>query len=174
MREKIQQQLGLNISISTIKNRLLENNLFGHITSVKKKKNRINRVNFAKAHLENNVLLPDESKFNRFGSDGKSYVRRNINTEFDPRYTTKTIKHGGGSVVPWPAQSPELNPIDNLWHDVEKRLDRSNATNFNILWTDIQKAWYSIRLKRCQSLIKSKHRRCTAVAKNNEFHTKYR
>lgn len=254
IREQIQEQLGINISTSTIKNRLRENNLFGRIARRKphvSQKNRIIRVNFAKVHLEkplsywNNVLFTDESKFNRFASDGKSYVRRNINTEFDPRYTTKTIKHGGGSVlvwggfswygvgpitriegimdqlayknilmnimlpyaeedmplkwklvqdndpkhtaksvkkwisdnkievVPWPAQSPDLNPIENLWHDVDKRIDRSNATNMNILWTEIQKAWYSIPLERCQSLIQSMHRRFTAVVKNKGFPTQY-
>ena len=70
-------------------------------------------------------------------------------------YTTKTIKHGGGSVVPWPAQSPDSNPIENLWHDVEKRIDRSNARNLNTLWTELQKAWHSILLEICTVVVKN-------------------
>ena len=74
----------------------------------------------------------------------------------------------------WPgARTLALNPIENLWHDVEKRIDRSNGTNFNILGTEIQKAWYPITVERCQSLILSMHSRCTAVAKNNGFPSKY-
>ena len=48
-----------------------------------------------------NVLWTDESKFNWFGSDGKQYVRRSRNQELSPRYTLKTVKHGGGNVIVW-------------------------------------------------------------------------
>ena len=41
------------------------------------------------------------TKVNLFGSDGKSFVRRPANAEFDPRYTKKTVKHGGGSIMLW-------------------------------------------------------------------------
>ena len=47
------------------------------------------------------MLWTDESKFNRFGSDGKQYVRRPQNQELSPRYTLKTVKHGGGNVIVW-------------------------------------------------------------------------
>uniref|UniRef100_A0A1I7XAG9 HTH_Tnp_Tc3_2 domain-containing protein n=1 Tax=Heterorhabditis bacteriophora TaxID=37862 RepID=A0A1I7XAG9_HETBA len=49
------------------------------------------------------VVFSDESKFNRFGSDGKKYVRRRPGEEFMPKYTIPTIKHGGGSVMVWAA-----------------------------------------------------------------------
>uniref|UniRef100_A0A1I7XN50 HTH_Tnp_Tc3_1 domain-containing protein n=1 Tax=Heterorhabditis bacteriophora TaxID=37862 RepID=A0A1I7XN50_HETBA len=45
------------------------------------------------------VAFSDESKFNRFGSDGKKYVRRRPGEEFMPKCTVPTIKHGGGSVM---------------------------------------------------------------------------
>ena len=37
------------------------------------------------------VLWTDESKFNIFGSDGKQFVRRPSNKEFDPHYTKKHL-----------------------------------------------------------------------------------
>ncbi|GJQ71296.1 hypothetical protein Trydic_g11033 [Trypoxylus dichotomus] len=43
----------------------------------------------------------DKYKFNRFGSDGKSYVRRQPNKKFDSRYTKITVKYGGGSIIAW-------------------------------------------------------------------------
>uniref|UniRef100_A0A1I7XEV3 DDE_3 domain-containing protein n=1 Tax=Heterorhabditis bacteriophora TaxID=37862 RepID=A0A1I7XEV3_HETBA len=49
------------------------------------------------------VVFSDESKFNRFGSDGKKYVRRRPGEEFMPKCTIPTIKHGGGSVMVWAA-----------------------------------------------------------------------
>ena len=47
------------------------------------------------------VLWTDESKFNIFESDGKQFVRRPSNKEFDPHYTKKTLKLGGGSIMVW-------------------------------------------------------------------------
>ena len=55
----------------------------------------MNGVNYDKARLEkplsywNIVLYADGSKFNRFGSDKRPYVRRNMKTVFDSRYITK-------------------------------------------------------------------------------------
>uniref|UniRef100_A0A1I7XBN8 HTH_Tnp_Tc3_1 domain-containing protein n=1 Tax=Heterorhabditis bacteriophora TaxID=37862 RepID=A0A1I7XBN8_HETBA len=40
---------------------------------------------------------------NRFGLDGKKYVRRRPGEEFMPQCTIPTIKHGGGSVMVWAA-----------------------------------------------------------------------
>lgn len=48
----------------------------------------------------NNVLWSDEKKVYLFGCDGKAFVRRPRNAEFDPR-CTQTIKHGGGSIMLW-------------------------------------------------------------------------
>ena len=74
----------------------------------------------------------------------------------DPKHTVKSVnKYFSDNkidVVSWPAQSPDLNPIENLWHDVEKRTDRSNAININILWPVIQKPWYSIPLEIADSV----------------------
>jgi len=49
----------------------------------------------------NMIVWSDESKFNVFGSDGKPYVRRPPNKQLDPKYTKKTVKHGGASIMVW-------------------------------------------------------------------------
>ena len=65
-------------------------------------------MNYAKTHLNwpaekwRNVLCSDKSKVILFDGKGtRSYVRRPPNAEFNPKYTTKTIKHGGSSLMVW-------------------------------------------------------------------------
>ncbi|EUC62926.1 transposable element Tcb2 transposase, partial [Rhizoctonia solani AG-3 Rhs1AP] len=47
------------------------------------------------------VIFSDESKFNIFGSDGPLRCWRRPGLALDPRYTRKTVKHGGGSIMVW-------------------------------------------------------------------------
>ena len=110
IKEQIAQNLKLDLSVSTVKSRLIENKLFGRVARKKplvSKRNLVSRLKFAKQHVHKdlsfwqNVLWTDESKFNRFGSDGKQYVRRPQNQELSPRYTLKTVKLGGGNVIVW-------------------------------------------------------------------------
>lgn len=105
---ELKNKLCAPVTSRTIRNRLREAGLMGR--SARKvpllsKKNIKKRLEFAIQHLgrENwrNVLWSDETKINLFGSDGKTFVRRPANSEFNPKYTKKTVKYGGGSMMIW-------------------------------------------------------------------------
>ena len=95
----------------------------------------------------------------------------------DPKHTAKVAKQwfqdNHLSVMDWPPQSPDLNPIENLWEIVNRRINREGVRNKDQLFEQIQKAWATIPQNFIYHLIKSKPRRCKAVIDNKGFATKY-
>jgi len=76
-------------------------------------------------------------------------------------------------VLDWPAQSPDLNPIENLWKVLGERVMSKNPTNTEKLWELLQCEWNKIDVDFCKKLIDSCHRRCSEVIKNKGSFTKY-
>lgn len=76
-------------------------------------------------------------------------------------------------MLDWPAQSPDLNPIENLWHEVEKVIRDQKPNNLQDLWVVAEQAWKAISSDKCAKLVDSMPSRCKAVIANNGFATKY-
>ncbi|CAG8838701.1 26262_t:CDS:2, partial [Racocetra persica] len=58
----------------------------------------------------------------------------------------ETLKKAGISILPWLAQSPDMNPMENMWHEVKRRLHNSpdKPTSIDDLEEKVIAAWYSI------------------------------
>ncbi len=83
----------------------------------------------------------------------------------DPKHTCKKAKNwfqdNGFKVLSWPAQSPDLNPIEHLWYHLKKKLgeyDRSPSGMIE-LWERVEEEWNKIDAVVCQNLIESMPRR---------------
>jgi hypothetical protein len=48
------------------------------------------------------------------------------------------------TVVPWPPQSPDLNPIDNLWSILDRKCNGRKCKNAEELFRDLQNSWRSL------------------------------
>lgn len=121
--------------LQTVRNVIHKFNYYGRVQRRKpfiSEVNRKKRLQFAKTYINEdlefwkNVIFSDESKFNIFGSDGRKYVWRKPNTEFQARHVRPTVKHGGGSVLVWGCMSwngtGNLTYIDNIMN-AEKYVD---------------------------------------------------
>lgn len=79
-------------------------------------------------------------------------------------------------VMTWAAQSPDLNPIENLWSYLKQRLLNdydSPPSNLDVLWHRVQETWYSIPIDYCEKLTRSMGKRLDQVKKAKGLWTKY-
>lgn len=249
------EYFGIRVSVQTVRNALKERGYNGRVARKKpwiSKVNRGKRLAFTKDYFNKdqefwrNVIFTDESKFNLFGSDGRTMVWRQPNMELDSKNTTPTVKHGGGSVMVWgcfsasgvgnlvfiegimnqhvymallkenlkasaqklgiektfafyqdndpkhkawinrmwllyncpkvidtPPQSPDLNPIENLWDELGRRVQKHHVTSKTQLREILQREWNAIEPECCLKLVDSMPKRLRAVQETRGYATKY-
>jgi len=102
----------------------------------------------------------------------------------DPKHTAKVTRaflessnltEVEGRLLYWPAQSPDLNPIEHMWAYLKIQLGKypTRPTSCQELWERISVEWYKIPVEFCRSLIRSMPRRLQAVHNAKGKHTKY-
>ncbi len=89
-----------------------------------------------------------------------------------PAHTAKGTKSWfndhGVTVLDWPANSPDLNPIENLWGIVKRKMRDTRPNNADELKATVKETWASIPPQQCHKLITSMPRRIEAVIKLKE------
>lgn len=76
-------------------------------------------------------------------------------------------------LLPWPARSPDLNPIEQVWIWMDHRLDHHKYSNLAELEAAIQTEWNQIPSEFCTNLIESMPRRISLCIKAKGAHIKY-
>jgi hypothetical protein len=79
------------------------------------------------------------------------------------------------SVLPWPAKSQNLNPIEHVWDLLDRRVGARAIPPRNVreLAGALMEEWGNISQQQLAHLVQSMRRRCTAVLNRAGGHTIY-
>lgn len=98
--------------------------------------------------------------------------------DIDPKHASKLVKKWFDTekiaVLKWPAQSPDLNPIENLWEHLDRKVhELGPIKNANEMFEKLTEAWNAIDRRTIENLKQSMTRRMQAVLNAKGCHTKY-
>ena len=89
----------------------------------------------------------------------------------DPKHTSRIAKEFLDNNVPevmdWPSNSPDLNPIENLWAIVKRNVELRRPKNLSELEHFLGEEWAKIPNSLLINLIDSMPRRCKEVIEKN-------
>ena len=76
---------------------------------------------------------------------------------------------------PQPAKSPDVNPIEHLWDELQRAVDKRDVRplNLNQLGAALTEEWNNIPVERLENLVSSMPRRLQAVINSYGGHTRY-
>ncbi len=117
-----------------------------------------------------NNLLPSVKELKM----GRGWVFQHDN---DPKHTAwatkEWLRKKHFKVLEWPSQSPDLNPIENLWRELKLCVAQRQPQNPKDLEKTCMEEWAKIPAAVCANLVKDYRKRLTSVIVNKSFCTKY-
>ncbi len=117
-----------------------------------------------------NFMLPSADKL--YG-DADFIFQQDLAPAHTAKSTKSWFNDHGVTVLDWPANSPDLNPIENLWGIVKRKMRDTRPNNADDLKATVKETWASIPPQQCHKLITSMPRRIEAVIKAKGAPTKY-
>ncbi|EIE77247.1 hypothetical protein RO3G_07683 [Rhizopus delemar RA 99-880] len=98
----------------------------------------------------------------------------------DPKHRSKSTvqwlqANGVNYIDDWPAQSPDLNPIEHLWHHLKLKLSLydKKAKGVHELWERVEKDWNSFDKEVCRRYIDTMPAHIKAVIDTKGGSTRY-
>ena len=122
-----------------------------------------------RAILDNNLL----QSLNKLGM-GAQWIFQHDN---DPKHTagivTNWLNSNGIQRLKWPPFSPDLNPIEHLWDEIERRMKKEQPKNEKDLKECLTRVWKDIQIMLLKNLVDSVPNRLNEVIRMKGYPTKY-
>lgn len=129
-----------------------------------------NMTGLVQRRLLKQGLLPTARKYY---PSGMWWHLHDNDKKFHSKVVTEWCHEHGVNNMEFPAYSPDLNPIENLWAILKARVENRNPRDVEELKEVILAEWKSIEKDICARLAGSMIRRCQAVIDNEGGRTKY-
>lgn len=95
----------------------------------------------------------------------------------DPKHTSRDIKawlHNNGiSCLDFPPYSPDLNPMENLWNDIARRVEMREGETVEQIQDIVAAEWAATSTDLLTRLTHSMPKRCKLVIEAKGGHTNY-
>lgn len=119
-----------------------------------------------------NAMLP--SMVDLFGNNHNAIFQHDNDPKHTSRATKQFLADQALTVMDWPPQSPDLNPIENLWEILDHHRNQSRRpSGDNQLWQDCKEAWAKITPDLCARIVATMPERMAAVIKSKGCATKW-
>lgn len=89
------------------------------------------------------------------------------------RVTQQFLQRNNINVLPWPSNSPDLNPMEHIWDQLGRSLDRQNLMTVQQMQNALQNAWNNLTQDVIRRYVNSMRRRIRAVIASRGGYTRY-
>ncbi|KAK3529541.1 hypothetical protein QTP70_032062 [Hemibagrus guttatus] len=127
-------------------------------------------VKFPQSEILEHFMLPSADQL---FEDADLIFQQDLAPAHTAKSTKSWLNDYGVGVLDWPANSPDLNPIENLWGIVKRKMRNKRPKNADELKATVKETWASIPPQQCHKLITSMPCRIEAVIKAKGAPTKY-
>ncbi|KAK3509146.1 hypothetical protein QTP70_020257, partial [Hemibagrus guttatus] len=108
------------------------------------------------------ILWSDETKLKLFGhmdvanvwrKKGAAVVTLCYGDASLPVVQVTLLRNNNINALEWPSQSPDLNPIENLWRELKIRVRARKPYNLQELGAFVKEEWGNVPQQTCRNLV---------------------
>ena len=120
-------------------------------------------------------LQPVVVPFMRQHFRGRGQFQQDNAPVHNERLTTNLLQWNSINIMNWPAKSPDMSPVENLWDELGRRVYQRRPPPATVLQLcrAIEDEWNNMPQLTVMTLFESMRHRCVACINTNDSNTKY-